>query len=139
MKTLGGVCIVLVIASMVLIPQAMGYQDLEYLEWEQSMNDRVIYYNEKRVEALEDEDMTCFKTISSASYYLCLDALDENDQFEVTPGTPLSFAKEEYKAAWEDNKWAAYYGYKAANSYLSGDLQGGCKLHGYRMFLSRKC
>ena len=125
-KLSASVCLVLVcVASMVLIPQAMGYQDLEYLEWSISMNERALYYIEKTTEALEDNDMDSLKTYSSAEYDLCLEALDEIDQFEVTPGTPLSLAKEEQKAAWEDKKWASYYCYKSADSYLSGDIQVG--------------
>jgi len=113
---------------MVLFPatvSAKKYQDLEYIEWSAEVDEKLMYYGEKIVEALEDDDTISLKIYAGARYDFILDALDEIDSFEVTPGTPLSEAKRERKAALEDDKWAAYYLEKAADSYLSGDIQDG--------------
>jgi len=128
MKAFVYICIVLCIASMVLFPatvSAKKYQDLEYIEWSAEVDEKLMYYGEKIVEALEDDDTISLKIYAGARYDFILDALDEIDSFEVTPGTPLSEAKRERKAALEDDKWAAYYLEKAADSYLSGDIQDG--------------
>ena len=121
------ICVVLCVASMVLFPAAVSakkYQDLEYTAWSLEEGEMSVYYGGKIVEALEDEDWISVKIYVGAKYDFISDALDEIDSFEVTPGTPLSESKRERKAALEDQKWAAYYLEKAADSYISGNLQG---------------
>ena len=127
MKAFVYICVVLCVASMVLFPapvSAKKYQDLEYMEWSVEVCEKLKYYDEKIVEALEDDDTISLKIYAGAEYDFISDALDEIDSFEVTPGAPLSEAKRELKAALEDDKRAAYYLEKAADSYLSGDIQG---------------
>ena len=121
------ICIVLCVASTVTFSvtvSAKKYQDSEYLEWSAEVDKKLLYYSEKQVDALEDNDWVSIKIYADAEYDFLSDVLDEIDSFEVTPGTPLSESKKERKAAFEDGKWAAYYLMKAADSYFSGDLEG---------------
>ncbi|MCD6257849.1 hypothetical protein J7J45_07315 [Candidatus Aerophobetes bacterium] len=120
------ICVVLCIASMATFSvtvSAKKYQDSEYLEWSAEVDKKLLYYGEKQVDALEDNDWVSIKIYADAEYDFLSDVLDEIDSFEVTPGTPLSESKKERKSALEDKKWAAYYLMKAADSYFSGDLE----------------
>ena len=105
-------------------PTPKKYQDSEYIAWSLETSVEGLYYAEKRLDALIDDDWISLKIYAGAEYDFLSDALDEIDTFEVTPGTPLSKSKKERKAALQDGKWSAYYLEKAADSYLSGDIQG---------------
>ena len=120
------ICVVLCVASMATFSvtvSAKKYQDSEYLEWSAEVDKKLLYYGEKQVDALEDNDWVSIKIYADAEYDFLSDVLDEIDSFEVTPGTPLSESKKERKSALEDKKWVAYYLMKAADSYFSGDLE----------------
>ena len=122
-------CIVLVMALAVVfsigsgVVSAQTYDDIEYLEWCIEKNDLMIYYNEITSDALEDSDFVTLKKCSILGYNLCLDVLDEIDKFDISPGY-LSNSRDENRAFYKDKKWVAYYEKKAADAFLSGDMDG---------------
>ena len=120
LKAIGAMCIALCVIFVVLIPTAVSYQDLEYMEWCTEKDEMSIFYSEMRREALSEGDWSSLKLYSDLSYNFYSGVLDEIDQFDVSPGY-LSRSKDEDKAFYEDIRWAAYYSNKIADAYLSGE------------------
>ena len=120
LKAIGAMSIALCVIFVVLIPTAVSYQDLEYMEWSTEKSEMSHFYNNKIIEALSEEDWSSLKSYSDLWYDFYSDVLDEIDQFDVSPGY-LSKAKDEHKASYEDMKWVAYYFNKIADAYLSGE------------------
>jgi len=120
LKTIGAMCIALFVIFVILIPTAVSYQDLEYMEWHNEKGEMSIFYGEKQTEAVSERDWVSLKLYSDLSYNFDSDVLDEIDQFDVSPGY-LSKSKDEYKAFYEDTRWASYYTNKIADAYLSGE------------------
>lgn len=125
--TLGGIALVMALAMVFSlgsgVVSAQTYDDIEYMNWITKKGDLMIYYNEITSDALEDLDFVTMKKCSILRSDLCLDVLDKIDQFDVSPGY-LSKSKDENKAYYEDMKWSVYYTEKAADAFLSGDIDG---------------
>ena len=120
LKSIGAMCIALFVIFLVLIPTAVSYQDDEYIAWIIEKLESSIFYDDKITDALNERDWSSLKLYSDLSYNHRSDVLDEIDQFDVSPGY-LSKNRDEHKAYCEDMKWAAYYGNKIADAYLSGE------------------
>jgi PGF-CTERM protein len=127
-KVVGGIVLVVTLAMVfsvttgVVGAYVLTADDLEYSEWSIQTGNVIIFYNEKIAKAIEDYDFVSVKRYSKLEYDFVSSALDEIDQFDVTPGY-LSLAKEENKAYLQDIKWAVYYTEKFADAILSGDLE----------------
>ena len=125
--TFGCIALVMALAMVFLIGSgvvsAQTYDDIEYLEWCIEKGDLMSFFNEITSDALEDLDFVTLKKSSLLTYNLCLDVLDEIDQFDISPGY-LSNSIDENRAFYKDKKWVAYYDKKAADAFLSGDMDG---------------
>jgi len=129
--------IVLVIASVMVfllasVPEvakatAPEYEDLEYLEWliatgeKLSEDDELILVETKK--GIVDCDWEYVRTVAKLQYNHAETALDEIDQFDVSPRyEPI---KKERVLSLIDVKWQAHYLKEAAEDFLSGDIDGG--------------
>jgi len=128
--------IVLLIASAMLFPLASipevtraytpTLEDIEYMEWQKATGTKLLDDSNLIVAELEKGIFGCdweyLRTLSKLTYNHAETALNEIDQFEVSPEyEPI---KKEYKLSLIDTKWKAYYMKEAAEDYLSGDFEG---------------
>jgi len=120
LKAIGAMCIVIFV---VLIPTALSYQDLEYMEWCNEKGEMSIFYGKMTTEAVKDRDWVSLRAYSDLSYDFYSDVLDKIDQFDISPGY-LSKHRDEYRAFYEDVRWSSYYAKKVADAFLSGNIGG---------------
>ena len=99
----------------------LTYQDSEYSDWVIDTSYSITLDLNLMTSAAERSDFEGFETYSGMLYDDAKKALDEIDQFDVTPA--LKPSKDEVKLALQDYKQAGYYGEKGARNYDTNDIE----------------
>jgi len=120
LKTIGAMCIALFVIFVILIPTAVSYQDLEYMEWRTEKIVLDTFYDKQILEASKDGDWVTVKIYANLQFDLCSEVLDKITQFDLSPGY-LRKARYEADCAYNDKRWSAFYLEKAADAWLTDD------------------
>jgi len=105
---------------------APEYEDLEYLEWSIATGKKLSEDGELISAEVKKGIVSCdweyVRAVAKLQYNHAETALDEIDQFDVSPRyEPIKKEEELYLI---DTKWQAHYLKEAAEDFLSGDIDG---------------
>ena len=105
--------------------QVLTYQDSEYKKWAIESIYSITLDLNLMTNAAERLDFEGVETYSGMLYEDAKKALNEIDQFGVSP--TLRPSKDEFKLALQDFKQAGYYGEKGARNYDVDDIETATK------------